>query len=196
MIVSRHEDLFTGFLRYRMTTRECTERGEQAAMLAENETRQAQRVARGRKAINRMQMASQHISIVAALWVVTKGKRPDPVWLVNDLHGQIWRRIAGVTIVVSPYKRQGQRRVPQAPAPDGVKRRLRVSGFGMQEIAEKQHMASVMGCEQPVQLSQIRGRRSLRYGHTLGAEGRRLAEMDVCDDQHASRGPVHRPLRQ
>lgn len=86
--------------------------------------------------------------------------------------------------------------MPQAPAPDGVERRLRVSSFGMQEIAEKQHMTSVMRCEQPVQFSQIRGCRSLRYGHTLRAEGRRLAEMDVCDDQHASRGPVHRPLRQ
>lgn len=106
MIVSRHEDLFTDFLRYRMTTRECTERGQQAAMLAENETRQAQRVTCGREAINRMQMASQNISIVAALWVVAKGKRPDPVRLVNNLHCQIWRRIAGMTIVVSPYKRQ------------------------------------------------------------------------------------------
>ena len=196
MIVCRDEDLFTGFLRYRMPTRKCAKRRQQTAVLADNETRQAQRVACGSQAIYRMQMACQYIGVVAALRVVAKGKRTDPVWFVNNLHCQVGRRIAGVTVVVSPDKRQRQRRVAQAPAPDRVKRSLRVRRFGMQKIAEKQHMANVMRGKQPVQFIQIRARRTLRHGYAFRAEGRCLAKMDVCDDQHAARRPVRRPLRQ
>src|SRR5690348_7304070 len=103
-------------------------------------------------------------------------------------------RIARLAVVVAAHERKGESLARFAPRGEAPQRPLGASLGAVQEVAEKDHLARARAVDGAPEPLDVLARRALRKRNACAPEARRLAEVEVGDEERAFRGPVHRLL--
>ena len=130
----------------RMHTGEGAERGQHADVVTEPEAWQAQMIKGATaEAHARVQMAGEHVGAAPRPWVVAEREAIARERLIDDLHAEVRRRIAGSVVVVAAHKDEIERGVGAAPAGERADRRRRVRMRGVEEVAKEDDAARTPG---------------------------------------------------
>src|SRR5687768_5193381 len=169
---------------------ESAEGGQHAIAGAEPEAGQAQGLALPREAHRRMDVARERIAAAHRAGLVVEHEGAQRLARVDAAHAPAFRRVARARIVVAAHQREldgGTRRAPGTEALEGS----RGAAFGaVQEVAEEDHAPRAGARERTLEPVDVLARRSRRHRDAELAEARRLAEMEVGDEERFPARPV------
>ena len=107
----------------------------------------------------------------------------------DDVHAPAGGRVAGFRVVVAAHQDQRQRGMPLTPLDEGRVQRRDHAGLGVQEVAQDDQPRGAGRGHQRGQAGEVGGGGSAWNGHSAGPESRRLAEVNVGDEQGPGAGP-------
>jgi len=122
---------------------------------------------------------------------VAQHERWTQVRVGDDGDAPCARRIAGVGVVVPAHQRDRERGMCVTPEAKRDVECRHATGCSVQEVAEDHEPRCARAPDQRRQPREVVRGRAARYGDTARAECRRLAEMNVGDEQ----GRCARPMQ-
>ncbi|VWX59988.1 hypothetical protein VARIO8X_20123 [Burkholderiales bacterium 8X] len=143
-----------------------------------------------------MQVARQHEVGRMALRVVAGRERPDEERLVHHVDVEFGRRIAGTAVVIAAHQRAGDLRVSLAPGRDGRNESGRMGLWRMEEVAEEHDVLRRQARAEAIDAGQVFLGGAARHRLAQGAEGGRLSEMKVGDEENVMCRPPEGALEQ
>jgi hypothetical protein len=136
-----------------------------------------------------MQVAGEHVVPRPRRRVVAQRQAVEDERLVQHLDAEAGRRIAGTVVVVAAHERQLEGGVRDAPAGKRGLRRARLRVRGMQQVAEEDDAARAVARDQRREAIQRLASGAVRHGDAEAAEGLRLADVRIGDEQRRARRP-------
>src|SRR5688500_8640465 len=139
-------------------------------------------------------MARERVATRRNSGLVVEHERTQGFAGIDRAHLPFGRRVACARIVVSPHERDGEPAALLAPPGKALERAGCTCCRAVQAVAEEYHMLRAAAGEGAIEPFDVLRGRPGRKGNAGAAEARRLAEMEVGDEERVLRRPVDRLL--
>jgi hypothetical protein len=141
-----------------------------------------------------MDVSAQCVSSRRTRRNVAREKWRERVRLADASDAPLFRRVAGVGVVIAAHQHEIDAGVRRAPLQERRVERGDAAGLRMQKITEDDESARAGPRAQPRETREIGGGGAAWQRHAAGTECGRLAEMNVGDEQCSLPRPKERAL--